>query len=66
MSATPARTAPCTPNRGYSRLQQYLTNLGAAMDAAGAGDLDAFVEKTSGGRGRRFPGTPDAPRRRPP
>ncbi len=39
---------------GYSRLQQYLTNLGAAMDAAGASSLDAFVEKTSGGRGRRW------------
>ncbi|HYN44082.1 MAG TPA: NAD(P)-binding protein, partial [Thermoanaerobaculia bacterium] len=39
---------------GYSRLQQYLTNLGAAMDAAGAGSLDAFVAKTSGGRGRRW------------
>ena len=39
---------------GYSRLQQYLTNLGAAMDAAGAASLDAFVEKTSGGRGRRW------------
>ena len=39
---------------GYSRLQQYLVNLGAAMDAARASSLDAFVEKTSGGRGRRW------------
>lgn len=39
---------------GYSRLQQYLVNLGAAMEAAGASSLDAFVEKTSGGRGRRW------------
>ncbi len=39
---------------GYARLNQYLTNLGGAMDAAGAGSLDAFVEKTSDGRGRRW------------
>jgi len=38
---------------GYARLSQYLENLGAAMDAAGAKSLDAFVEKTSGGTGRR-------------
>jgi len=38
---------------GYTRLAQYLENLGAAMDAAGASDLDAFVAKTSGGTGRR-------------
>lgn len=39
---------------GYARLSQYLENLGEAMDAAGARDLDGFVEKTSGGRGRRW------------
>ena len=39
---------------GYARLSQYLENLGAAMDAAGAESLDAFVEKTSGGKGRRW------------
>ncbi len=39
---------------GYARLQQYLTNLGEAMSAAGAESLDAFVERTSGGRGRRW------------
>ncbi|MBP7674824.1 MAG: putative selenate reductase subunit YgfK [Thermoanaerobaculia bacterium] len=39
---------------GYARLAQYLENLGAAMTAAGAEGLDAFVEKTSGGRGRRW------------
>ena len=39
---------------GYARLQQYLTNLGEAMSAAGAQSLDAFVERTSGGRGRRW------------
>lgn len=38
---------------GYARLAQYLENLGAAMDAAGASSLDAFVAKTSGGKGRR-------------
>ncbi|MDX9736441.1 MAG: NAD(P)-binding protein, partial [Thermoanaerobaculia bacterium] len=38
---------------GYARLAQYLENLGAAMDAAGASDLDAFVARTSGGTGRR-------------
>lgn len=38
---------------GYARLAQYLENLGAAMDAAGASSLDAFVTKTSGGTGRR-------------
>jgi putative selenate reductase len=38
---------------GYARLSQYLENLGAAMDAAGASDLDAYVAKTSGGTGRR-------------
>lgn len=38
---------------GYARLSQYLENLGAAMDAVGAESLDAFVERTSGGRGRR-------------
>lgn len=38
---------------GYARLAQYLENLGAAMDAAGAADLDDFVAKTSGGKGRR-------------
>lgn len=39
---------------GYARLSQYLENLGAAMDAAGAESLNAFVEKTSGGKGRRW------------
>lgn len=39
---------------GYARLAQYLENLGAAMTAARAEGLDAFVEKTSGGRGRRW------------
>ncbi|MHB8797610.1 MAG: putative selenate reductase subunit YgfK [Thermoanaerobaculia bacterium] len=39
---------------GYGRLAQYLENLGAAMDAAGASDLDAFVARTSGGKGRRW------------
>lgn len=39
---------------GYARLSQYLENLGTAMDAAGAGSLDAYVEKTSGGKGRRW------------
>ncbi len=39
---------------GYARLSQYLANLGAAMSAAGAADLDAFVAATSGGRGRRW------------
>ena len=39
---------------GYARLKQYLDNLGAAMTAAGAGGLDAFVSKTSEGRGRRW------------
>ena len=38
---------------GYARLARYLENLGAAMDAAGASDLDTFVAKTSGGKGRR-------------
>lgn len=38
---------------GYARLSGYLENLGAAMDAARAGSLDAFVERTSGGKGRR-------------
>lgn len=38
---------------GYARLAQYLENLGAAMDAAGARSLDAYVEKTSCGKGRR-------------
>jgi len=39
---------------GYARLSQYLENLGSAMDAAGAESLDAFVERTSGGKGRRW------------
>ncbi|MHB1045003.1 MAG: putative selenate reductase subunit YgfK [Thermoanaerobaculia bacterium] len=38
---------------GYARLAQYLENLGVAMDAAGASSLDAFVAKTSAGKGRR-------------
>lgn len=38
---------------GYARLSQYLENLGAAMDTAGAADLDDFVAKISGGKGRR-------------
>lgn len=38
---------------GYARLAQYLENLGATMDAAGAESLDAFVERTSGGAGPR-------------
>ncbi len=39
---------------GYARLQQYLDNLEAAMDRAGAKDLTSFVAATSGGRGARF------------
>jgi putative selenate reductase len=39
---------------GYARLQQYLTNLDAAMARAGADNLDAFVAATSGGKGARF------------
>ena len=39
---------------GYARLQQYLVNLEAAMDEAGAASLDAFVQASSGGHGARF------------
>ena len=39
---------------GYARLQQYLANLDAAMARAGADNLGAFVDATSGGRGARF------------
>jgi putative selenate reductase len=39
---------------GYARLQQYLVNLEAAMDEAGADSLDAFVQASSGGHGARF------------
>lgn len=39
---------------GYARLSQYLANLGGAMDQAGAGSLEAFIEAQSGGRGARF------------
>jgi putative selenate reductase len=39
---------------GYARLQQYLVNLDAAMDRAGADSLDAYVQATSGGHGARF------------
>ena len=39
---------------GYARLQQYLVNLDQAMDQAGADNLDAFVQATSGGHGARF------------
>ena len=39
---------------GYARLQQYLVNLDAAMAAAGAQDLDQFIQATSGGHGPRF------------
>jgi putative selenate reductase len=39
---------------GYARLQQYLVNLDAAMDQAGAGSLDEYVQATSGGHGARF------------
>ena len=38
---------------GYARLQQYLANLDAAMAQAGANDIGAFVQATSGGRGAR-------------
>ena len=38
---------------GYARLQQYLANLEAAMDRAGASDLGAFASATSSGRGPR-------------
>ena len=39
---------------GYARLQQYLVNLDAAMDRAGADSLAAYVQATSGGHGARF------------
>jgi len=39
---------------GYARLQQYLVNLDAAMDQAGAGSLDEYVLASSGGHGARF------------
>ena len=39
---------------GYARLQQYLVNLEAAMDDAGADNLDAFILARSGGHGARF------------
>ncbi len=39
---------------GYARLQQYLANLEAAMERAGAADLASFVERSSGGRGARW------------
>jgi len=39
---------------GYARLQQYLVNLDAAMAAAGADSLEAYVQATSGGHGARF------------
>ena len=39
---------------GYARLQQYLVNLEAAMDQAGADSLDAYIQKSSGGHGARF------------
>ena len=39
---------------GYARLQQYLVNLEAALDAAGAASLDAYIEARSGGHGPRF------------
>ena len=39
---------------GYARLQQYLVNLEAAMDDAGADSLDAFIQARSGGHGARF------------
>ena len=39
---------------GYARLQQYLVNLEAAMDEAGADGLDAFIQARSGGHGARF------------
>jgi len=38
---------------GYARLQQYLANLEAAMERAGAKDQAAFIEAVSGGRGAR-------------
>jgi putative selenate reductase len=39
---------------GYARLQQYLVNLDAAMEAQGADSLEAFVQASSGGHGARF------------
>jgi len=39
---------------GYARLQQYLVNLEAAMDRAGAASLDDYVLASSGGHGARF------------
>ena len=39
---------------GYARLQQYLVNLEAAMDRAGAASLDEYVQAVSGGHGARF------------
>jgi putative selenate reductase len=39
---------------GYARLQQYLVNLEAALDAAGAADLEGFMKARSGGHGARF------------
>ena len=39
---------------GYARLQQYLVNLEAAMDQAGADTLDGFIQARSGGHGARF------------
>ena len=39
---------------GYARLQQYLVNLEAAMDQAGADSLQAFIQARSGGHGSRF------------
>jgi putative selenate reductase len=38
---------------GYARLGQYLANLDAAMERAGAADLPSYVAATSGGRGAR-------------
>jgi putative selenate reductase len=39
---------------GYARLQNYLVNLDKAMEEAGARDISAFVQATSGGHGARF------------
>ncbi len=39
---------------GYARLSQYLANLDGAMDQAGAGSLERFIEARWGGRGTSF------------
>jgi len=36
---------------GVARLSQYVDNLEAAMERAGAADVDAFIRATSGGKG---------------